>query len=125
MTQHYAIIDSYGNQVALLSAKTVLPLPGDCTPSDLMTLEGVLRRERPMHTKLEEERRAQGLKQAELAEKAGVSQALVSAIETGVREPSFNSAEKLAQALSLPRAVVFPLDQYPQLRQHHEKGAPV
>ncbi len=44
-------------------------------------------------------RKAAGLSQQELAERAGLSQRLVSHIETGAREGSLNSYTQLAKAL--------------------------
>ena len=44
-------------------------------------------------------RKAAGMSQQELAERAGLSQRLVSHIETGAREGSLNSYSKLAKAL--------------------------
>lgn len=52
-------------------------------------------------------RRARGLTQAALARKSGVSQQVISKIETGViREPSHRAAVKLARALRVnPQAI--------------------
>jgi transcriptional regulator with XRE-family HTH domain len=51
-------------------------------------------------------RRDRGLSQQQLAEKAGISQAVVSYYESGRLAPSTNAADKLAQALGLPADVL-------------------
>jgi len=53
--------------------------------------------------RLRQAREAAGLSQAELAERTGLAQAQLSAIETGmIRQPSPENVTKLAAALGIP-----------------------
>jgi transcriptional regulator with XRE-family HTH domain len=59
----------------------------------------------PIRLKIEELRRARGWSQAELARRAGLRAATVSAIENGqTRGIDFDTLEKLAQALDVDPA---------------------
>ncbi|MBS3937519.1 MAG: helix-turn-helix transcriptional regulator [Peptococcaceae bacterium] len=51
--------------------------------------------------RLKEIRATQGLSQAELAEKAGLSQPFIGAIEAGKKSPTVRTVEKLAVALGV------------------------
>lgn len=53
-------------------------------------------------------RLASGLRQRDLAESAGISQELVSALETGARRPTLDIARALARVLGVDVAEIFP-----------------
>lgn len=54
-------------------------------------------------------REAKGLKQVELARRAGISESLLSRIENGqVKRPSFETVRRLADALDTPCEELFP-----------------
>ena len=53
----------------------------------------------PLGRQLRVRRQAQGLSQAALATKAGVSRIFVEKIEAGARTPSWGTLERLARAL--------------------------
>ena len=55
----------------------------------------------PFSALLKQQRRAQGMTQAELAEKAGYSPMYISMLERGARMPTASTAEHLAEALEL------------------------
>lgn len=55
-------------------------------------------------------REYRGLRQAELAEKAGISAIYVSQIETGRRDGSLKTVSALARALNVPRDMLLPED---------------
>ena len=59
-------------------------------------------------------RTAKGLSQTDLAEAVGIKQATVSRIEKGVNNPSFDVAERIAQALGVNVVELFGL---PELEQ--------
>ena len=48
------------------------------------------------------------LSQSEMAKTLGVSQSLLSCLENGMREPSFQLAKKIADEIDVELAVVFP-----------------
>lgn len=56
-------------------------------------------------------RKARGMKQWELADASGVDRATISQIETGRREPTLETLEKLAPALDAEVADFFPRSQ--------------
>ena len=51
--------------------------------------------------KLVQERKAKNITQKELAERTGIDQANISKIETGLRSPTLNVLEKLANGLNM------------------------
>lgn len=59
-------------------------------------------------------RKAKGLSQTELAEVVGIKQATISRIEKGVNNPSFDVADRIAQALGVNVVELFGL---PELEQ--------
>lgn len=67
--------------------------------------------ERPLVNELARVRRARGLTQVELAERAGVSREAISFIERGVNTPTLRLALKLALALGSPVEAIFRLDE--------------
>lgn len=77
-------------------------------------------RARAFAERLRKIRERQGLKQFELAAKAGISAAAVSQLETGDRRPNFATLVSLAQALKVTPdgllGVVSQSDQDPELR---------
>lgn len=52
-------------------------------------------------------RKAAGLTQAELAERAGMRREQITFLETGRRDPQLKTVEAIAQALALPVANLF------------------
>jgi len=48
-----------------------------------------------------------GIRQGELAARAGVSQSMLSLIETGRRQPSMALIQKLSEAMDVPAQLVF------------------
>lgn len=58
-------------------------------------------------------RLAKGYTQKELAQRAGISERTVFAIENGYRHPSFALLKKLAQALDVPMKTLIPAAQIP------------
>lgn len=57
-------------------------------------------------------RRSQGLSQIELAEKAGVSQGLISRMERGDANPTLDVIEAVAAALNVPPPLLFGLPEF-------------
>ena len=53
-------------------------------------------------------REGQGLSRAELARRVGTSTSQISAVESGERSPTLDSLERLARALKVPLADLFP-----------------
>jgi transcriptional regulator with XRE-family HTH domain len=51
--------------------------------------------------RLKQQRAKQGLSQADLAEKAGLSREYIARLETGKHDPSLSVLEKLAKALKV------------------------
>ena len=51
-------------------------------------------------------RKAQGLSQQELARKIGISQAFVSSLELGRKQPSLQVLEELSRAMNVPIEVL-------------------
>ena len=51
-------------------------------------------------------RTRQGLKQPQLAEKAGISASYLSLLERGKRDPSFSTVEQIASALGVPVSIL-------------------
>ena len=58
--------------------------------------------------KLAAARRAAGIRKAELADRSGLSRSTLTHLERGTREPSLDSAIRLARALGIPLADLIP-----------------
>ena len=58
-------------------------------------------------TNLKLQRKAKGLSQASLAEKAGISTDMLGRIERGAASPSFPTIDALARQLEIPPAALF------------------
>lgn len=57
---------------------------------------------------MKESRKAMGLTQEQLAERAEVSQGMIAAIEIGKRKPSVKIAKRIASVLGFPWTDFFP-----------------
>lgn len=56
----------------------------------------------PIKSRIKEARKKRGLTQKQLAEKLGVSTAMIAQYETGKRNPKIQTLEKIASALDIP-----------------------
>lgn len=60
----------------------------------------------PFYTSLRYARTAQGIKQSEVAERAGCSQGMVSKIESGILPPSLDMLKSVAAVMGLKVRIV-------------------
>jgi transcriptional regulator with XRE-family HTH domain len=64
----------------------------------------------PLSSRIQYLRESRDLTQSELAEKAKVSQSTIAQIESGVKKPSIETLESVANALDVTLAVFFSMD---------------
>ena len=67
--------------------------------------------EQTIGAKIRELRKARGLTQKELGERAGIAEPTIRRYELGKLNPKFETVQKIAKALNVPEAFFYPIDE--------------
>ena len=78
--------------------------------------------EQTIGAKIRELRKARGLTQKELGEKAGIAEPTIRRYELGKLNPKFETVQKIAKALSVPEAFFYPIDEQIETAKREAKS---
>lgn len=78
--------------------------------------------EQTIGTKIRELRKARGLTQRELGEKAGIAEPTIRRYELGKLNPKFETVQKIAKALNVPEALFYPIDEQIETAKREAKS---
>ena len=78
--------------------------------------------EQTIGAKIRELRKARGLTQKELGEKAGIAEPTIRRYELGKLNPKFETVQKIAKALNVPEAFFYPIDEQIETAKREAKS---
>ena len=78
--------------------------------------------EQTIGAKIREHRKARGLTQKELGERAGIAEPTIRRYELGKLNPKFETVQKIAKALNVPEAFFYPIDEQIETAKREAKS---
>ena len=78
--------------------------------------------EQTIGAKIRELRKARGLTQKELGERAGIAEPTIRRYELGKLNPKFETVQKIAKALNVPEAFFYPIDEQIETAKREAKS---